>query len=102
GYQVPVVSGSPGPHRGDTIALVLAGDGAPEAYQLDVTAGGVTIRASRPAGLFAGVQTLRQLLPPAIESGHRRPGSWAVPGGHVSDAPRFAYRGAMLDVARHF
>jgi hexosaminidase len=105
GYPLPVVSA--GPHgTGNTISLLLAGDGAAprdrEGYRLDVTAHGVTIRAARPAGLFAGVQTLRQLLPPAVEAGQRQPGPWQVPGGQVVDHPRFAHRGAMLDVARHF
>jgi hexosaminidase len=105
GYPLPVVSGGAHGAR-NTISLLLAGDRAApedrEGYRLDVTTHGVTIRAAQPAGLFAGVQTLRQLLPPAVETGHRRPGPWTVPGGHIVDQPRFPYRGAMLDVARHF
>ncbi|HVQ91496.1 MAG TPA: beta-N-acetylhexosaminidase [Mycobacteriales bacterium] len=105
GYPLPVVSA--GGHGADnTISLLLAGGRAAsadrEGYQLDVTTRGVTIRAEQPAGLFAGVQTLRQLLPPAVETGQRRAGPWTVPGGHIVDHPRFPYRGAMLDVARHF
>jgi hexosaminidase len=69
---------------------------------LTVSSTGVVIRADQPAGLFAGVETLLQLLPPAVESPTVQPGPWAVPGGTVVDYPRFAYRGAMLDVARHF
>jgi hexosaminidase len=105
GYPLPVVSAGAHGAR-NTISLLLAGDRAAsenrEGYQLDVTTHGVTIRADQPAGLFAGVQTLRQLLPPAVETGQRRPGPWTVPGGHIVDHPRFPYRGAMLDVARHF
>jgi hexosaminidase len=107
GYPLPVVPAGAA-RGGNTITLSLslsdgrATAGGPEGYQLDVTSRGVTIRADRAAGLFAGVQTLRQLLPAAIESNHRRPGPWTVPGGRVTDHPRFAYRGAMLDVARHF
>src|SRR3989440_39787 len=56
----------------------------------------------KAAGLFEGVQTLRQLLPAAVESATVKPGPWNVPAGDVLDFPRFAYRGAMLDVARHF
>jgi hexosaminidase len=48
------------------------------------------------------VQTLRQLLPPTIESASVQSGPWTIAGGHIVDFPRFAYRGAMLDVARHF
>lgn len=87
------------------IRLLLAGDGGGgdgEGYQVEVDATGVTIQAGAPAGLFYGVQTLRQLLPPAVESPAPQPGPWPVPAVRISDAPRFRYRGAMLDVARHF
>ncbi|MCZ7435991.1 family 20 glycosylhydrolase [Micromonospora sp. WMMC241] len=80
-------------------ADVALGD---EGYRLDVTPAGVRITAATPAGLFHGAQTLRQLLPAAIESAAPVTARWAVPGGTVVDRPRFAYRGAMLDVARHF
>ncbi|MFI7249535.1 family 20 glycosylhydrolase [Micromonospora chalcea] len=73
-----------------------------EGYRLDVTATGVRITAATPAGLFHGAQTLRQLLPAAIESPTPVAARWAVPGGTIVDRPRFPYRGAMLDVARHF
>jgi hexosaminidase len=62
----------------------------------------VDIRAQSPAGLFHGVQTLRQLLPTAVERRSAQPGPWVVPGGRIVDYPRFGYRGVMLDVARHF
>jgi hexosaminidase len=74
----------------------------PEGYELTVTPDHVSIAANEPAGLFYGVQTLRQLFPPAIESGSIRPGPWNVPSVSIRDFPRFAWRGAMLDVARHF
>ncbi|MEU8312979.1 family 20 glycosylhydrolase [Micromonospora sp. NPDC048887] len=73
-----------------------------EGYRLDVTADGVRITAVNPAGLFHGAQTLRQLLPAPIESPTAVAARWAVPGGTIVDRPRFPYRGAMLDVARHF
>ncbi|GAA1804837.1 family 20 glycosylhydrolase [Planosporangium flavigriseum] len=100
GYRLPVVSGS-----GPGISLLLTGADpsvGDEGYRLDVTSKAVVIRAQRPAGLFAGVQTLRQLLPPAIESAIVRKGPWVIAGGQIVDRPRLAYRGAMLDVARHF
>jgi hexosaminidase len=78
------------------VALELdgaAGLGA-EGYELTVTRTGIRLAARTPAGLFHGVQTLRQLLPPR---GVRR-----VPALTIRDYPRFAWRGAMLDVARHF
>jgi hexosaminidase len=75
-----------------------------EGYVLAVAADGVTIAANQPAGAFYGVQTLRQLLPVALESGAAQPAGaqWAIPTLVIRDAPRFAWRGMMLDVARHF
>ncbi|WP_229836316.1 family 20 glycosylhydrolase, partial [Dactylosporangium sucinum] len=103
GLPLPVVTTVANPTDG--IALLLTG-AAPgvgaEGYQLDVTASAITVRASQPAGLFHGVQTLRQLLPVAADAATLQPGPWPVPGGQIVDYPRFAHRGAMLDVARHF
>jgi hexosaminidase len=73
-----------------------------EGYELTVTGDGVRVSASTPAGLFYGVQTLRQLLPWSIEYQAARPRPIAVPPVRIEDRPRFAWRGAMLDVARHF
>ncbi|MFE9654594.1 beta-N-acetylhexosaminidase [Micromonospora sp. NPDC006431] len=104
GYPMPVVDAS-SPTPADGIALLLSGAPASvgdEGYQLDVTTASIAVRANQPAGLFAGVQTLRQLLPPAVESATVQPGPWEVAGGRIVDHPRFAHRGAMLDVARHF
>ncbi|HEX5201490.1 beta-N-acetylhexosaminidase [Paractinoplanes rhizophilus] len=85
------------------IALELAGDLGPEAYRMRVTPERATIAGGSPAGVFYGCQALLQLLPPAVYrralvAGQR----WAVPAVDVRDEPRFAWRGAMLDVARHF
>ncbi|WP_433242868.1 family 20 glycosylhydrolase [Streptosporangium sp. CA-135522] len=104
GYALPVApAGSGAPASGVSLLLTGADPSVgSQGYQLDVTAGTVVIRAQTAAGLFNGVQTLRQLLPPEIESVTVRPGPWTVPGGQIVDHPRFAYRGAMLDVARHF
>ncbi len=104
GYRLPVVRAGHR-HGRDGIALLL--HGAPrhvgaEGYVLDVDRRSVVIRAHTPAGLFAGVQTLRQLLPARVESARRQAGPWIVPGGRITDQPRFAHRGAMLDVSRHF
>ncbi|MBE1492807.1 beta-N-acetylhexosaminidase [Plantactinospora soyae] len=114
GYPLPIVPAGPADAPGG-ISLLLTGtdhgpagerrarNGSPaEGYRLDVGATGVVVRARTAAGLFYGVQTLRQLLPPKIEAGRRQPGPWAIPGGVIEDHPRFGYRGAMLDVARHF
>lgn len=73
-----------------------------EGYELDVDATRVKVTAATAAGLFYGVQTLRQLLPPLVEytAAYRRP--LFVPSGRIVDWPRFEWRGVMLDVARHF
>ncbi|MFF8829709.1 beta-N-acetylhexosaminidase [Streptomyces sp. NPDC015131] len=73
-----------------------------EGYRLESGSRGVTLTARTPAGLFHGVQTLRQQLPAAVEKDTRQPGPWTVAGGTITDVPRYAYRGAMLDVSRHF
>ena len=75
-----------------------ASDGriADESYTLDVTSDAITVSAAEPAGLFRGTQTLLQLMPVDLSS------SAQVPVLHIEDAPRFGYRGVMLDVARHF
>lgn len=75
-----------------------------EGYALTISTDSVALVANQPAGLFRGIQTLRQMLPPGIEadmsgSPNRR---WSIPSGTIVDQPRFGWRGAMLDVARHF
>ncbi|TDC28949.1 beta-N-acetylhexosaminidase [Micromonospora sp. 15K316] len=103
GYPLPVTD-TADREPGGGIVLTLTGDETlgPEGYRLDVTRARVRISAAQPAGLFYGVQTLRQLLPPAVESRTPTAGRWVLPGGSIVDRPRYAYRGAMLDVARHF
>lgn len=79
-----------------------AGLGA-EGYDLSVSKDGVVIRATTPAGLFHGCQTLRQLLPPAVLAGTKQSGVvWALPAVQIHDQPRYRWRGLMLDVCRHF
>lgn len=75
-----------------------------EGYSLSVnTTGGITIHANEPAGLFYGVQSLMQLLPPAIESKTTVKNiEWILPAVEITDYPRFGWRGLMFDVSRHF
>ena len=74
-----------------------------EGYRLRVTRKGVVISAPHGAGLFYGVQTLRQLLPTDVFSPTRvERKKWTVPCVEIEDFPRFAWRGMLLDVARHF
>ena len=73
-----------------------------EGYRLDVTEQGIRIRANSAAGLLYGRMTLRQLLPAQYPGFDRAAGRWQLPCVRVVDHPRFAWRGYMLDVARHF
>jgi len=78
----------------------VAGQASPEAYTLVVDpVQGVRIVGASPAGVFYGLQSLRSLLPPA---GPTPRAGLVVPAIRVVDAPRFGYRGFMLDVARNF
>ncbi len=95
-------------NAGTTNAVVLkiskAAKGDDEAYTLDVSPTGIVVSAKTAAGLFYGIQTIRQLMPPEIYS--RVPVkekiSWSVPAVKISDSPRFKWRGAHLDCGRHF
>lgn len=74
----------------------------PQGYQLNASASGVEISGGDAAGVFYGVQALRQLLPTEIFSIGRVDRTWSVPGISVEDRPRCGWRGVMLDVTRHF
>jgi hexosaminidase len=95
-----------GPRDDNRIALSVDSDdrelGA-EGYRLAVTAAGVDLRASTARGLLRAIQTMRQLLPPEImAAGQVRDRPWTMPGVRITDVPRFSWRGAHLDVSRHF
>jgi hexosaminidase len=73
-----------------------------EGYELTVTKTRARIVAAQPAGLFYGVQTMRQLLPAAVEHQGGMNRRLIMPAAHVVDTPQYEWRGGMLDVARHF
>ena len=105
GYPVPVKTVSSFSNALNSIKLSLANDKTlgDEGYKLNVTPTDVAISANKPAGLFYGMQSFIQLLPPAIESKTITENiSWAAPAVSIRDYPRFGWRGLMFDVARHF
>lgn len=113
GYELPVAPLAGPPAFGHIYLTLLDRDAlghdpvghdalGDEGYTLRCGPEGITVAAFGQAGLFWGIQTLRQLLPPAIETSLPQCGPWSLPAVTVRDAPRFAWRGAMLDVARHF
>lgn len=75
---------------------------APEGYTLDITADGVAVKASTPAGLFYAFQTIRKILPANVMAGVKVEGTYTLPVCKIDDEPRFSYRGFMLDCGRHF
>jgi len=91
--------------RHNQIVFALDGDAGSlgrEGYTLDSSPHEVRIEAGTAEGLFRGLQTLRQLLPPEIEAATPQDGPWTVPAVSIVDYPRYEWRGAHLDVARHF
>jgi hexosaminidase len=98
GLPLPVTEGD-----GDVrLVLDAALDVPLEGYEIDVDETGATITAPDPAGLFWGTQTLRQLLPAETLGTVPTSVPLVIPYIHIQDAPRFAWRGFMIDVARHF
>lgn len=88
----------------NTISVELSPDVTnSEGYELKVTKQGITIKAQNANGVFYAVQSIRQLLPVAIENQQVTANTeWKVPCCEIKDAPRYGYRGLHLDVCRHF
>ena len=105
GYKIPVRSARTSVDAHDI--LLTTKNARPEAgtegYDLSATDGGVVICATTPAGIFYGTESLLQLLPPEVFATNPVPGvNWQITGVQIADQPRFAWRGFMLDVSRHF
>jgi hexosaminidase len=97
GLPLPV-GASPASGSGEIrLAIDPAVPGGEEGYRLRVAPEGVDLSAAAPAGLFYGLQTLRQMA-----GTEPRDGAWRIPAASIEDAPRFEYRGVHLDVGRHF
>ncbi len=73
-----------------------------EAYRLHIKNDSILLNAKTAAGAFRGIQTLRQLIPETSNDTLAAQPMWLIPSGEITDEPQFKYRGAMLDVARHF
>lgn len=85
------------------ISLTTVPELKQETYRLDVSENRIRIYASDSKGFFYAFQTLRQLLPAEIEGSiYINNKEWSIPAVSIQDAPRFEYRGLMLDVARYF
>lgn len=91
-------------NEGDnTIALSISGGSSPlgdEGYDLTIDEKQIKIVANKPAGIFYGIQTLRQIIADKSENDPAK--EWEVATGRITDHPEYAWRGSMLDVARHF
>jgi hexosaminidase len=101
GFQLKSTDEAVPPH---VISLQLISDSSlqAEGYRLQVSKEKISIEAYRPAGIFYGIQTLRQLLPARLEHKAKQEGPWLVAACSIQDKPEYAWRGSMLDVARHF
>jgi hexosaminidase len=106
GYKLNVEAGEAGHTPKGSICLTVEGAKlgcAPEGYRLAVAPDSVVVRGTDAAGVFYGAQTLLQLLPPTVFASQSQPGRrWTMPCVRIEDEPRFAWRGYMLDVSRHF
>lgn len=99
------VSGTKGEPALGNIYLSASGADAQlgeEGYEMRITEDMLSVTANKPSGVFRAIQTIRQLLPAAIEMQQVQPGPWEIATGTIRDYPNYAYRGSMLDLGRHF
>ena len=104
GFDLPVSTstGKSVPHNIYLTTVEADASLGEEGYMISITDDIITLTAYKPAGLFHGVQTIRQLLPAKIEMATKQEGPWEMATANIRDVPSYAYRGSMLDVGRHF
>jgi hexosaminidase len=106
GYGIKVLTTDKTPGSGNIYLTLTDSKSNPklgeEGYELVITKKLLLLSANNLAGLFWGIQSVRQLLPAKIELTTKQSGPWKIATGTISDYPDYAYRGAMLDVSRHF
>jgi hexosaminidase len=106
GFDIKVIPTDAAPGKGQICLFLTANNPnsqlGDEGYELIINQKLLTLSANTPAGLFRGVQTIRQLLPARIEMSAKQNGPWEIGAGTIIDYPSYSYRGAMLDVCRHF
>lgn len=90
------------PNEKNSIVFEVAKEFGKEGYQLLINDDKITLRATNYSGFLYAFQSLRQLLPNAIESKSKTVTKWSVPALTINDSPRYVWRGLMLDVSRHF
>ncbi|MBA9079478.1 beta-N-acetylhexosaminidase [Rufibacter quisquiliarum] len=101
GYQLPYAKPDSKPQKNSISFLVDTSIKNAEGYKLEVTPKQVLVKARTAQGAFFALQSLRQLMPAEIE-GKTQMRTFKVPAVAIEDAPRFAYRGLMLDVGRYY
>jgi hexosaminidase len=103
GFDIEVKTTDGAPGAG--IYITLSGDNknqGDESYELNISKKLIKLSANNPAGLFRGIQTIRQIMPSSIELPDKQTGPWNIATGAIVDYPDYTYRGVMLDVSRHF
>lgn len=102
GFATKVKTTSAEPRSGNIYLSLSEPDNklGDEGYELTITKKLVTLKAGKPAGVFRGIQTIRQII--AKDSASKKPGVFKIAAGTITDYPGYSYRGMMLDVSRHF
>jgi hexosaminidase len=102
GFELSVNETADAPGKGFYLDIVNDETLGDEGYVIDIGKDVLRISAAKPAGIFYGIQTVRQLLPARVEKDSVQEGPWEIATGTIRDFPAYPFRGSMLDVARHF